>query len=535
MSKLGAWGYSSEPHEGELQDSNDVHGPETPDCADYGARGKHSAPPASSKPHTSTASMSAAALAAASSLLRRVPGARRASRLGATLLGLLGLGAALTACAGGSGALLVLLARWYLPAQHAHVSLPLHFDYAAGPAAAGAWLPLLRQTPATAVLTPPPHQQPLSAAAALSFQGSLGPGGSFSVASETAGGGSGGGLGFGRQLGFLGLGFGPASRAAGGAAGGRQRSSRGWLRGFGRRGGKASERGAAAAGAARRGAGVDVGSGVVVPEAEWLVPGWGRMAVAVELEVPRQPQPDLVQLTGELVSQQGIVLARTTRTWVPKPRPLAFRIADAFIFGPWRALGLKEDAVRVQLPLFDGFQNPQPPPGGWGSVAGLSPAQKPAAAPAGECMAPGGTGGSSSSSSKGSKVAAAEDGCAAAAAAAAAAEGEAGAVAGPRAMWLRVTMVGRSVGYGPPRVYSAAAHLHTNLGFWDKLAVALRPGLAASLCCWRQGWGWAWVAPPQPQYCWRWRTPCTAGVPLPQQQPGTTRGQAVQRCQAVQR
>jgi hypothetical protein len=32
--------------------------------------------------------------------------------------------------------------RWYLPAQQTHVSLPLLFDYAAGPSAAGAWLPL---------------------------------------------------------------------------------------------------------------------------------------------------------------------------------------------------------------------------------------------------------------------------------------------------------------------------------------------------------------------------------------------------------
>jgi hypothetical protein len=36
-------------------------------------------------------------------------------------------------------------------------------------------------------------------------------------------------------------------------------------------------------------------------------------------------------------------------------------------------------------------------------------------------------------------------------------------VAGPRAMWLRVTMIGRSAGYGPPKVYRAAAHLHTQL------------------------------------------------------------------------
>jgi hypothetical protein len=174
----------------------------------------------------------------------------------------------------------------------------------------------------------------------------------------------------------------------------------------------------------------------------------------------------LLQLTGELVSQQGIVLARTTRTWVPKPRPLFFRVADFFIFGPWRALGFKDDTVRVQMPLFDGFQNPQPPPGGWGSVAGLNPAKTPAAAGSGECLAPGSMGVPGSSSSKGSRVTggAASDGWAAAAA-----EGADVAVAGPRAMWLRVTMIGRSAGYGPPKVYRAAAHLHTQLSEWRNI------------------------------------------------------------------
>jgi hypothetical protein len=168
-----------------------------------------------------------------------------------------------------------------------------------------------------------------------------------------------------------------------------------------------------------------------------------------------------LQLTGELVSQQGIVLARTTRTWVPKPRALLFRVADFFVFGPWRALGLKDETIRVQLPLFEGFQNPQPPPGGWGSVAGLNPAKSAAAsaAAAGECVIPTVPGmPGSSSSSKGSRVTGPEGTWGAAAA-----DGEESVVAGPRAMWLRVTMIGRSAGYGPPRVYKAAAHLHTQL------------------------------------------------------------------------
>jgi hypothetical protein len=189
--------------------------------------------------------------------------------------------------------------RWYLPAHQTHVSLPLHFDYAAGPSAAGAWLPLLRQTPLTAVLTPPAHQHPLTTPAALSFQGSLGPGGSFSVASSNADGSNPGGvLGFGRQLGFLGLGFGPASRAV--AASSRQRGGRSWLGlGFGRSRNNRKSNAAAPGttdGAVFRAGGVDVGSGVVVPEREWLVPSWGRMGMAVELEMPLRPEPDLVQV-----------------------------------------------------------------------------------------------------------------------------------------------------------------------------------------------------------------------------------------------
>lgn len=152
-------------------------------------------------------------------------------------------------------------------------------------------------------------------------------------------------------------------------------------------------------------------------------------------------------MTCELVSQQGIVLGRTTRTWVPKPRPLLYRIADTFIFGPWRALGLLDSSLRVSLPMFEGFQNPQPPPGGWGSVLGLGPGKKRVT----ECASPAPAGGSSSGSGK----AAAESG--------GATLQEDAEVSGPRAMWLRVTMIGRSVGYGPPKVYRATAKLDMRL------------------------------------------------------------------------
>lgn len=53
-----------------------------------------------------------------------------------------------------------------------------------------------------------------------------------------------------------------------------------------------------------------------------------------------------LQVTSEVVSQQGIVLGRSTRTWVPKPKPLVFRLISAFTLGPWRAIGLLDDTVR---------------------------------------------------------------------------------------------------------------------------------------------------------------------------------------------
>lgn len=66
-------------------------------------------PPSDSSQHGGTA------LSAASSLLHKVPGAKTVSLLNATVLGLLGLGAALAACGGGCTMLLVLLARWEWP------------------------------------------------------------------------------------------------------------------------------------------------------------------------------------------------------------------------------------------------------------------------------------------------------------------------------------------------------------------------------------------------------------------------------------
>jgi hypothetical protein len=79
------------------------------------AYGKHPTPPSLQDTHhsgSSSNSSSSSMLAAASLLLHKVPGARRISLFNATLLALLGIGAALAASGGGCAALLVLLARY---------------------------------------------------------------------------------------------------------------------------------------------------------------------------------------------------------------------------------------------------------------------------------------------------------------------------------------------------------------------------------------------------------------------------------------
>ncbi|KAF8065764.1 hypothetical protein HT031_002824 [Scenedesmus sp. PABB004] len=466
----------------------------------------HSPEPPPPQPGSPSGSAGAASLVGATAaLLLRLPGVRALSVLNATLLALLGLGAALAAWAGGAAVLAVLLARWYLPAHVTAASLPLHLDYAAGAGAARAWAPLLRATPLTAALSPPPpppgRAPGAPGAPGLTFTGSLGPGGSFSVASPDGG-----------QQGSL---LGPGGDAAAAAAGAPRRRGAGG-------GAAAGGGGAAAAG------GVDVGGGAVVPAADWLVPLQGRTRVVIDLTLPAWPEADLLQarrpaggaaggagaarrpataarrtgrrarrgvapragqapraarrpqpaapptaaaaapqVTGELVSQQGIVLARASRAWMPRRRSLLRRLASTLLLGPWRALGLLDDTTRVSLPLFEAFQNPSPPPGGWAAVPELRDPHP--ARPGGDaCDAAGGGGAKAPARGKGGTTAAGGGGGRGTPAAE---------VSGPRAMWLRVSVAGRSPGVGPPKVFAATAHLRVRLGLLDWLASALRPSL----------------------------------------------------------
>jgi hypothetical protein len=116
-----------------------------------------------------------------------------------------------------------------------------------------------------------------------------------------------------------------------------------------------------------------------------------------------------------------------------------------------------DDTSRVELPLFDSFRNPTPPPGGWASLAGYRrfiQRQQ-------QLMESWDEFGSDA----GFKGAAAQQGLVDK-------EDEGlGRVPGPRALWLRVTLSGRSYEAGPPRVYSAKAKLDVDRGGWLGLSL----------------------------------------------------------------
>jgi hypothetical protein len=126
------------------------------------------------------------------------------------------------------------------------------------------------------------------------------------------------------------------------------------------------------------------------------------------------------------------------------------------LLGPWRALGLVDDTTRVELNLFDSFQNPSAPAGGWGSLPGYRRfvqrqqqmmqswdeyGSDDAAAAAADVKLGRRQGLGSEEEEEGL-----------------------GHVPGPRALWLRVSLSGRSYEAGPPRVYNARAKLDVDRG-----------------------------------------------------------------------
>lgn len=156
-----------------------------------------------------------------------------------------------------------------------------------------------------------------------------------------------------------------------------------------------------------------------------------------------------VQLTGELFSAYGVSLGRWTSVWLPRPRPLVLRIISSFMWGPWRALGLVDDTTTVKIPLLDAFHNPVTPPGGWDSAPGYRRfirRQQQAMQSEDEF-------GSDVSLAQQDRKADSDE-----------EEEGAGGVPSPRALWLRVTLSGRSFEAGPPRIYSARAKLDVDRG-----------------------------------------------------------------------
>lgn len=161
------------------------------------------------------------------------------------------------------------------------------------------------------------------------------------------------------------------------------------------------------------------------------------------------------QVTGELFTPHGISLGRWTTTWVPKPRPLLFRLVSSMLLGPWRMLGLLEDTTRVELSLFDSFQNPSAPAGGWGSLPGYRRfvrRQQQLMQSWDEYGSDDDLNSNSNIKMTGRQGLGEED------------EEGSGPVPGPRALWLRVSLSGRSYEAGPPRVYNAKAKLDVDRG-----------------------------------------------------------------------
>lgn len=166
--------------------------------------------------------------------------------------------------------------RWYLPTYEPRHVLPLQFDYSARSSQAEVWLPLLKPTPMTESLSPPP--KPYTAAAA-GLRGFLAPSSSFAR----------------RRTSALG-GFGQAAANSHRKGGDNSVPDSWWGRisGASRRRRRAAARAAAAEAAAVM---HDVGNGVAVPEGDWLVPLRGETQLSVELEMPPWPEPDMVHVS----------------------------------------------------------------------------------------------------------------------------------------------------------------------------------------------------------------------------------------------
>lgn len=65
----------------------------------------------------------------------------------------------------------------------------------------------------------------------------------------------------------------------------------------------------------------DIGNGVFVPEGDWLVPMRGETQLAVELEMPGWPEPDMVQVRQYACINREYACGSSSRTWHRQQQP----------------------------------------------------------------------------------------------------------------------------------------------------------------------------------------------------------------------
>lgn len=145
-------------------------------------------------------------------------------------------------------------------------------------------------------------------------------------------------------------------------------------------------------------------------------------------------------------------MGRWTTTWMPRPKPFIFRFIKNLALGPWIALGIIDDTVHVELPIFNNYHNPPPPPGGWSSLPGYRRffMRHQQLLRTWDEYGDSGVAPNAGAGQQGFGGVEEEEGLVQ--------------VPGPRALWLRMTLGGRSREAGPPRLYGAKAKFDVDRG-----------------------------------------------------------------------
>lgn len=80
-----------------------------------------------------------------------------------------------------------------------------------------------------------------------------------------------------------------------------------------------------------------------------------EVSISLIFYVPPYRTEDLFQVTGELLTRQGHVVGRSTRSWLAHQEPPIVKGARQLIKLPLMLLGLYEDRERVTVTLFDSY------------------------------------------------------------------------------------------------------------------------------------------------------------------------------------